>query len=80
MSKVKFIRVHHGEHRDRATGILRRPLIIEERIATADHFCEGCDEWFEADRSNQRYHDDPCRNKAARKRQKLELASLRKRK
>lgn len=79
MSKIQLIKVSREQSRDRKTGTLRRPIIIEEVVLIYEHFCEGCEEWFEPERPNQRYHPGrTCRNRAFRKKRKAEWEMLRK--
>lgn len=79
MAKIQLIKISREQSRDRKTGILRRPIIIEEVVLIWEYFCEGCEEWFEPERPNQRYHGRSCRNKVFRQNRKTELETLRRR-
>ena len=79
MAKIQLIQVSRKQSRDRKSGILRRPVIIEEVVSIWEYFCEGCEEWFEPERPNQRYHGRSCRNRVFRQNRKAELETLRKR-
>ena len=76
MAKIQLIKISRGQSREPKTGILRRPIIIEESVLIWEYFCHGCDKWFEPERPNQRYHGRSCRNRAFRQKRKAEWETL----